>query len=322
MKRLVNFFILVINEIIKIFTKISTCIFIFLLIVIIAFIAIKAPAKVSKHAYINKLSSEVQQKEKKYGAVTAKDIKKEDNLFSFIDKKDYVLNKYALQHNIIYNYTSLWSIVNKALLLEYMVGIFLIIAAANIVSNEYKDGTIKFLLIRPYKRWQILLSKWTALLALYFGFILLIITVSIIIGGLKYGFDGFNMKDLYISNTGFVKERSMLVYQLILFAGKSINDIMAFSIAFMLSTIIKNNSLAIVGSVAVLFSGFILSLFGNRYWWIRFTPFPHMDLTQYLPDSTPLINGCTITYSAIILLLYFTVIHAVTIYVFGKRTID
>ncbi|WP_145453457.1 ABC transporter permease subunit, partial [Staphylococcus epidermidis] len=43
-----------------------------------------------------------------------------------------------------------------------LAGLFVLIIAAGIVANEFSWGTIKVLLVKPYKRWKILLSKYIA----------------------------------------------------------------------------------------------------------------------------------------------------------------
>ncbi len=54
-------------------------------------------------------------------------------------------------------------VVNQLLMLILtLVGIFTMVIAASIVSNEFGTGTIKMLLTRPVARWKILLSKLVA----------------------------------------------------------------------------------------------------------------------------------------------------------------
>ncbi|KAA0544963.1 ABC transporter permease subunit [Bacillus sp. BGMRC 2118] len=62
------------------------------------------------------------------------------------------------------------NISSRALLFVQLISI---VYAGDIVSGEYTKGTIKFLLIRPFKRSKILLSKFVTILLLTMMFAIL-----------------------------------------------------------------------------------------------------------------------------------------------------
>ena len=70
-----------------------------------------------------------------------------------------------------------------------MILIIIIIVSGSIVSEEFSKGTIKLLLVKPYSRTKILLSKYiTSLLMIVFA-IVFILLAQLIIGGIFFGYD-------------------------------------------------------------------------------------------------------------------------------------
>jgi ABC-2 type transport system permease protein len=305
---------LVTNELIKIFTKISTILFCLLLTGILLGSIFLLPKKVTLSQWKTNIKKQVTQYKANSNST--------ENILSFMGATNYKYEKYALDKNIIYDsFPSLWSSLDVVIVLKYLISIFLIVIAANIMSNEFKDGTIKFLTIKPISRFEILLSKWLTLIVMYFGFIIFSIIIMFLLGSVKYGFSGFNTVTLYTGSDGLIHQRNLLSTQLLLIGGKTINDIMSLTIAFMVSTLIRSNSLSIIISICTLFSGLIMSFLGNKYTWINYTPFPHMDLTQYMPESHVLIKGNNILFSVYIIIIYFIIIQCITFFSFIKRDI-
>jgi ABC-2 type transport system permease protein len=76
---------------------------------------------------------------------------------------------------------------NTLSILTVFVTLFAIVLGSQSITDEYRDGTIKQLLMRPVSRTTILLSKYTANL-LMIGFVMLFIyVISIVIGALLFG---------------------------------------------------------------------------------------------------------------------------------------
>ena len=59
--------------------------------------------------------------------------------------------------------------------------------AGTIVSEEFNKGTIKLLLVKPYTRNKILLSKFITTLIMIVFVIIVTITMQILIGGVLFG---------------------------------------------------------------------------------------------------------------------------------------
>ena len=69
------------------------------------------------------------------------------------------INEYRLKHNIEHiQDNSLW-FVDSASILIFLIYLFAIVMGCGMVANEFSGGTIKLLLVRPSKRFKILVSK-------------------------------------------------------------------------------------------------------------------------------------------------------------------
>lgn len=64
--------------------------------------------------------------------------------------------------------------------------IFLIALSTSILINEYSQGTIKQILIRPHKRWKILVVKFITIILISTILLLFIILLTLVIGGVFF----------------------------------------------------------------------------------------------------------------------------------------
>ena len=121
-------------------------------------------------------------------------------------------------------------------------------------GREFAGGTIKLLLIRPWSRGKILLSKFTALIL--FGLLCAGITAVV----------GIAMSSLLFSgNTGLSGgfEGSSMNNSLLLLLTDTTQALVISLIAFMLSTVFRSGGLAIGLSLLVLFTKDIFGFIFN-----------------------------------------------------------
>ncbi len=62
--------------------------------------------------------------------------------------------------------------------------VMIVMIAGTIVSEEFNKGTIKLLLVRPYSRNKILLSKFITVLIMIIFSILAIVIMELLVGGM------------------------------------------------------------------------------------------------------------------------------------------
>ena len=118
--------------------------------------------------------------------------------------------------------------------------------AGTIVSEEFNKGTIKLLLVKPYSRKKILLSKFITVLVMIVFAIVTILAMEVIVGGLMFGFDSLSVPVVvYNFNTNMIQEINVFAYlgtQIIMILP---SIILLATLSFALSTIFTNSPVAI-----------------------------------------------------------------------------
>ncbi|KXG11558.1 ABC transporter permease [Anoxybacillus rupiensis] len=240
--------------------------------------------------------------------------------------KDYLtqqlkINEYRLKHDIkpIASNT-FWGYLESSAGMISLVTLFTIIVAAGSVASEFSWGTIKLLLIRPTNRAKILLSKYMAALLFAIGLLVLLFAVSAISGAALFGIE--TIKEPYLAyQNGEVVEKSMIWYVLQMYALNCADLVMMTTFAFMISTVFRNQSLAIGLATFSLFIGPQITYFlAMKFDWAKYLLFANTNLSQYL-DGMPMVEGMTMSFSIMMLLLYFLVFNALAWLIFQKRDI-
>lgn len=236
-------------------------------------------------------------------------------------QRQIAINQYRLDHKIKPDTKATgWTFINDSTSLISFAGLFTIVIAAGIVASEFGWGTVKLLLIRPIKRFKILMAKY--LTVILFGLLMLAILFgsAAILGFILFGTGGGNSVHLAYAN-GSVVEQNMLLYLIKTYLLSSLDVIMITTMAFMISAVFRNSSLAVGLSIFLLMvGGQITVLIATRYDWAKYSLFANTNLTQYT-DGVPLVEGMTIGFSIIMLLIYFFVFHLLAFGVFTKRDV-
>lgn len=235
-------------------------------------------------------------------------------------EKIIAINEYRIDHNISPNgdYEALSFISDMSSLIDF-AGLFMIIIAGGIVASEFNWGTIKLLLIRPITRSKILLSKYITVLLFGFSLLFLLFIFSGILGLVLFGLGGSEPYLLY--QDGVVKEQSMILHLINVYSLSSIQNIMLATMAFMISSAFRSSSLAIGLSIFLMFAGGqITHLIAMKYDWAKYSLFANTDLFQYF-EGTPMLPGMTLTFSVIMLIVYFLIFQIIAFIIFKKRDI-
>ena len=199
-----------------------------------------------------------------------------------------------------------------------------IVIAGSIVSEEFNRGTIKLLLVKPYSRIKILLSKFIVCMIILVLTISFIYAFQLVVGGIVNGFDGLSTPAIvYNFDTNKVETMNLLAYVALVGLCKLPMYILLVALAFACSTIFANTALA----VAVPFLGYIASSLINQfalYYNIKqiiYFVTPNWDLSYYLFGGTPLFKELTLPFSIAICLIYLIIMLVISCVVFKKRDI-
>lgn len=183
---------------------------------------------------------------------------------------------YTISESVVENTWGAWTFSSG---LIYVVAVAMMIFAGNIVANEYSQGTIKFLLVNPVKRWKILASKLFTVMTLAFVLLLIVFIFSGLCASLFIGANGQKAAWLTVTD-GKVRESSALAFIIEQWLLQSITLFVLVTLAFSLSTFSRKSSVAISLSIVCIFVGntitSLLAVFECD--WGRFLLFANLDI--------------------------------------------
>ncbi|XEC95538.1 ABC transporter permease [Paenibacillus tarimensis] len=195
-----------------------------------------------------------------------------------------------------------------------LITIFAVVISAESVAGEFTAGTIKLLLIRPWSRSKILLSKYISLLLFALFFLTILFVWNLLVNLVIFGYDGTvrlgnNMAPLHYTTMVHIYEFISLV--------------VVVTLSFLISTVFRSGGLAIGLSLFLLLGGNMISgvLAFLDYAWVKYLLFVNLSLTQYIQMGEPMINGMSLGFSLSVLAGYYVVFIAITWILFNKRDV-
>lgn len=236
-------------------------------------------------------------------------------------KKEIQNNEYRIENNIEpIKDNSLWGFVENSSAIIFLISLFAIILGGKIVANEFSEGTIKLLLIRPSNRWKILLSKYISVIGQTLLMLLVLFVVSFLLGGILFSFKGASTP--FLTNvSGEITEVNMISHIVQLYGLQCVNLLMMVTLAFMISSVFRNSAMAIGIGVFLLTIGNVITIYLiTNFNWAKYILFANTDLNQYI-NGEPLVEGMTMTFSIIVLLVYFIIFNTISYLGFTKRDI-
>jgi ABC-2 type transport system permease protein len=203
-----------------------------------------------------------------------------------------------------------------------------IVFAADIVSSEFAQGTVKLLLTRPVGRRRVLASKWAALVLAVALSVLLGGVVAYLFGGLAYGYRGWGAPVL----TGFrlagetldpssvravpLWQDAFLVFGLAWFATTTVA-----AIGFMTSVLLRSTAASMGTMFAALILGTILPRLASTWEFQKFLFVTNLPVADYYSGSPPPILGMSVPFSVGVLGVWAGLALAVSFVVFGRRDV-
>ena len=266
-------------------------------------------------------------------AKTVNEAKSQKEELSYEEKQQYnnnlknmEINKYILESEIDVNKRDSLKGMLQNFYNEFGIFIIVIIVmiAGTIVSEEFNKGTIKLLLVKPYSRKKILLSKFFASIIILIFTIITILIMQLLVGGILFGFDTLKEPVIeYNFNTQQIQSLNVFEYIGIQTLAQLPMMILLLTLAFAISTIFANNALAI--TIALL--GYMSTMIINQLIIIyNIKPMQYFvtmnwDLSQYLFGGLPYMQGMTMPVSIIVDILYLAIMLIPTLIIFKRKNI-
>ena len=236
------------------------------------------------------------------------------------------ISKYIIENNQDINKTDDIRGILKDFFSQY--GLFIIVMvvmiAGTIVSEEFSKGTIKLLLIKPYDRNKILLSKFITVFIMIAFSIIAVLGMELIVGGIIFGYDSLCVPVIqYDFNTNTLVSMNIFAYVAIKLLLQLPIIILLATLAFAFSTIFTNSAIAVALPLLGYMGSSVINLLIVQYnvKFMRFFVTPNWDFSEYLFGKLPMMEGLTANFSAIVCVVYFLVMIIPTFIIFKRKNI-
>jgi ABC-2 type transport system permease protein len=310
---------LILNEFYKSFLQKKTILLFVVIVIATAFLAyffqkddVKDWRKVNKETI-------VELEKRKSEEIKSKDTENDQEL-QYLEGQ-IKLKKYQLKHNMPENVqTPLLFIYNSSVIISLIIMLFMAAFSADVIAGEYTGGTIRQILVKPIKRWKIFLAKYCSTIlvsSILFAFYLVIATI---IGYLVFGDNQMSIFTAELSENQIFKINMLsniawtIAAQLFLLA-------IVTTITFLIATITRKSSLAIIVTVVFIFGGGAIADLLIEYDFYKYILMPNLELNGYLPGETAPIEGATFMHSLMVCLAYAAVCFAAGITIYNKRDV-
>ena len=259
---------------------------------------------------------------------TEEDESKYKDYYMLLDKREAEKQLYADKYRVEHNYHDLTENTGAGLFINYtcmsanvIVLIYMMVVGGNLVADEYGKGTIKLLLVRPFKRVKILISKYIATIISTIMFFLIFVLVVFFACGIAKGFDSYlSPVVVYDFSIGAVREMSVLTYLFINVVSYVPMYLMLLALTFFIGVFIKNEALTVGIPVVV----YVISLFLNysaTYKIMRYFPTLCWNLNQFLWGGLPLYKELTFKSSLVVCIITIIIVTIGSISVFKTRDV-
>lgn len=152
------------------------------------------------------------------------------------------------------NDTNFWSVFSSCRSFIKVIGVMCIAIAGSIVAVEFSQGTYKFLLMSPAKRWKILTAKLLTVLLFGIVALLALYLLSLLCCIIFFGTAELSVPLVSIVD-GAVAVRSPFLTILSAYALSTVEILVMVMLALAISSLAKGNALAISVSIVVFLLG-------------------------------------------------------------------
>ncbi|XJZ28783.1 ABC transporter permease [Bacillota bacterium Lsc_1132] len=212
--------------------------------------------------------------------------------------------------------------------IDLFIPLMVMVIASDLVSSEHSLGSIKLLLTRPVRRWKVLLSKYITLLLAISLIIAMAGILSYLISGIVFGYKGWRapiLTGFSVTETGLntsaVKLLDLWQYLFMDFGLVWYVATVVGTLSFMLSVLIRSTAAGMGVMLASLISGAILSNMVSSWHSAKYLFMVNLRLTDYLKGIAPPIEGMTLSFSMMVLFIWWAAALLIAFIVFTKKDV-
>lgn len=204
---------------------------------------------------------------------------------------------------------------------DILIVIVLILFSSTIINNEFKNGTIRHILISKYGRGKIWLSKIITLMIMLILVIILGAFATTITGGIVFKETGFDIPALmYNFNNGTIYASNCFIIFLIKFLMKLPLYLVIIALSVFISNIILNPAISIVITVVTTIFGNTLNNIAveNQLDFLKYVVSVDLEFPEMILGKLPEVCGVDL-FSCIIVVTIFLYITITSSYFIFKN---
>lgn len=169
-------------------------------------------------------------------------------------------------------------------LFSFIIIVFAIMSISNAISGEIKEGTMRYLAIRPITRTRLLFGKMLSVIIMSFILICFSTIIGLCVGGSFYGFSSANILTIFNSSSAIILSPvAMLLFFILSFM---LELTVYVAIAMMFACLLKSDLLTVTLMLVLYLINTLLPGFaGGVNSWLAFYPFSHINLYALFGSS-------------------------------------
>ena len=175
-------------------------------------------------------------------------------------------------------------------LFSFIIIAFAIMSACHTIAGEIKEGSLRYLAIRPVSRTKILLGKFASILILSTILSIFGAIIAVCVGGAIYGFNSLNILTIFNGSTAIIIHPAVMI---VIYVVSMLLELTVYtSIALLLSCLLKSDLLSVTLLLALYLINSLLPVFvTGMNSWLTFYPFAHISLYSLFGSSLYSIQG-------------------------------
>lgn len=169
-------------------------------------------------------------------------------------------------------------------LFSFVIVAYAVMAACHSIAGEIKEGSMRYLAIRPVSRKQVLFGKFLSIIITASILAIFSSILAICVGGAVYGFESLNILTIFNGSLAFTIHPIGMV---VIFVISMLLEVIVYtSIAMLLSTLIKSDLLSVTIILVIYLINTLIPVFINDInSWLAFYPFSHINLYSLFGSS-------------------------------------
>ncbi len=234
----------------------------------------------------------------------------------------YMIDNKTYTNDYKYNGAKLTWVVNMGEA-GTIVAIALLALSATIVAEEFNKGTIKQLLVKPYSRTKIIISKMLAVLITAILFKIIVCLITLFIEALFEGniLTVYSKHVIYNFNTGKCISMSYFTEGLLAYIYSLPQIILLGIFVFAVSVVSTNTALSLGLGFGAYLSGPVFDMLIGKFKILSYIPTVNYNLSPYMFGNINYTEGLTFTKAIAVDIVSFIVLFVLIIIVFNKKDI-